>query len=184
MQYLLHTHVAASAMRDVPEELRNVKQKADEKEDQYRKWLNEAILRCGNVHSEAEKVNLYVDGLSPKIDMVVAHHRETVHHCDWTFESLCHFNKYQDDSYCARLPYVTTSVISHQKGRRPTHMGSNRTILRRQGASNLPPTSNVKLMVTGEVVEEEDVLEVEEGAQATMETNSTAEPVQKSDEQH
>lgn len=50
-------------MRDVLEDLRSFKQKAGEKQDQYRKALNEAILRCNNVHSKDEKVKLYAEDL-------------------------------------------------------------------------------------------------------------------------
>lgn len=42
-------------MRDVLEDIRRVKQKADENEEQYRKCFNEAIIRCGNIHSEDER---------------------------------------------------------------------------------------------------------------------------------
>lgn len=72
-------------MWNVLEDLHKVRQKADEKECQYNKRLNEAIFRRGNVHSEDENVTLYVDGLSPKINMVVAHHCETVHRRDLIF---------------------------------------------------------------------------------------------------
>lgn len=60
IQDLLRTYATASAMCEGLEDLRNVKQKPDENEDQYRKRLNEAIFRCGNVHSEDKKITVYV----------------------------------------------------------------------------------------------------------------------------
>lgn len=48
-------------MRKVIEDLRNVNQTAKEKEDQHLKCLNNAISRCGNVHSEEEKIAFYVN---------------------------------------------------------------------------------------------------------------------------
>lgn len=49
-------------MRDVLDDFRNVEQKADKKEDQYRKRLKEDMYRCRNVHSEDQKTTLYVEG--------------------------------------------------------------------------------------------------------------------------
>lgn len=43
-------------MREVLEDLRDVKQMVDEKEYQYRKRLNEAIFKYGNVHLETRKI--------------------------------------------------------------------------------------------------------------------------------
>lgn len=66
-------------MLEALEKLRNVKEKANKDEDQYRKQLNKAMLKCGNVHSKDEKIILYLDGISTTNNMVVAHHRETFH---------------------------------------------------------------------------------------------------------
>lgn len=62
-------------MREVLEDLPNVHQKPHEVEEDYCKCLNEAIFRCANVQSEAEKITLYGDGLSNTIPMVVARYR-------------------------------------------------------------------------------------------------------------
>lgn len=64
-QYLSLIYAARCAMRIVIEDLRNIRRNEDDKEDEYRKRLNEAKLVCGKVHSEEEKITLYVDGLSP-----------------------------------------------------------------------------------------------------------------------
>lgn len=51
IRYLLRAYATASDMREVFKYLVNVKHKVDEKEDAYRKLLDEAIFRCPNVHS-------------------------------------------------------------------------------------------------------------------------------------
>lgn len=94
------------------EGVRNIMIKSDEKEDQYLKRLNEAMLICGKVHSEGDKKTLYVNGLKPTINKVVTQHHESVHHRDFTFESLCHLVKFQDEAYNTRLRHITSNVTT------------------------------------------------------------------------
>lgn len=62
------------------------------KEDEDWTHLNEFIFRWGSIHSNDEKITLYTDGSSPKKNMLVGGHRETIHCHDLNFEvslSLC-----------------------------------------------------------------------------------------------
>lgn len=107
-----------------------------------------------------EMITLYVDGLSTKLNMVVAHHCETVHCRDLTLESLCHFAKSQYKAYRASLLHIKNSFTSHQQGRILTHVGSNWTMSRQPRAANRPRTTNLNLMDTKEGAEEEDFREI------------------------
>lgn len=50
-------------MREFLDDFLNIKQNPDEKEDQYRKRLNEVIFRLDKVHSKDESITLEVHGL-------------------------------------------------------------------------------------------------------------------------
>jgi len=102
IQYLLRTYATPTAMREALEHLRNIRQGEMEAEEEYRKRLNQAIYRCGNVHEEDEKMTYYIDGLSDTIRMVVARYRESIPRRELTFESLCHFARSEDDAHRAR----------------------------------------------------------------------------------
>lgn len=103
IQYPFRMYETASAMREMLEDLCKFKQKADKTEDEYRKRLNGAIVRCGNFHSEDEKIILYLDGLSTTINIKVSHHLENIHLSELTFESFRHLAETQDEAYCTRL---------------------------------------------------------------------------------
>lgn len=70
--------ITVSAIGEVLQDLRNVRQKPEEVEKHYVKHLNESIFQCCNVHSDDEKITLYVDRSSNTIIMVVACYRESV----------------------------------------------------------------------------------------------------------
>lgn len=78
-----------------------------------------------NAHSEEDKLNLYVHGLSSTINMVDAHHREIIHRRGLTFEILCHFCKSKDEEYRARIHHITFNVVNKQRGINltQTHVG-------------------------------------------------------------
>lgn len=46
IQYLLRTNATAFAMSEVLEDVRSVRQKLEEAQEEYLKCMNEAILRC------------------------------------------------------------------------------------------------------------------------------------------
>lgn len=59
-------------MSKVLEDLCNIRQKPSEAVEVYCCLINESLFRCVKLHSEDEKMNLYVDGLLNTIGMVVA----------------------------------------------------------------------------------------------------------------
>lgn len=81
----------ATAIKKVLEDLRNIKQKPEEAQEEY--CRNEAIFRCGNAHSQEEKIALHVDWLSNTNRTVVGRYHERVHRRRLTLDSLCHFVK-------------------------------------------------------------------------------------------
>ena len=103
VQHLLRTYATAATMREALENLRQTQQNPDELEQEYRKRLSNAIFRCGNVHSEDEKMMLYVDGLSDTIRMPVARFRESIPRKELTFEDLCQFANAEDTTNRARM---------------------------------------------------------------------------------
>ena len=111
VQYMLRTYATPTAMREALETLRDVRQENTETEEDYRKRLNVAIHRCGNVHSEDEKMTLYVDGLAPTIRTVVARHRESVNRREMTFEGLAHFARSEDEVVRARAQLSSSTQI-------------------------------------------------------------------------
>ena len=146
VQYLLRTYATAFAMREVLADLRNIKQNANESEESYRKRLNEAIFRCGNVHTEDEKMTLYVDGLSETIRMVVARYRETIHRRDLTFEELCHYAKSEDDAYRARFKHVASILPSGSNRTRTRNAGGQLNLM--QGGADEDPNQGTDVQPT------------------------------------
>ena len=54
-QYLLRTYATTTAIRNATNELRSVRQTADEDELGDRARINHASYRCGSIHEEDEK---------------------------------------------------------------------------------------------------------------------------------
>ena len=79
------------------------RQVVGEDETAYEARTNQATYRCGNVHSEDEKMTFYVDGLMPNIRTIVARFRENEFRHDMTFELLIQFAKDEGDAARARL---------------------------------------------------------------------------------
>lgn len=104
-------------MRKVVENLFNNKHKLNEKEDDYRKHLKEAIFIYGIIHCKEQTISLYLYWLSPNINIVVVHHRDNIHCRDLTFDSLFRFYKSQDEGNSARLNHITSNAVNQQHGR-------------------------------------------------------------------
>lgn len=67
-----------SILREELENLRFSEQLDEELEESYRKRFNQATHHYGNVHEDDEKMTLYIDGLLKTIEVIFAHHRESV----------------------------------------------------------------------------------------------------------
>ena len=104
VQYLLRSYVTSNAIREATLSLRDVRQNSGETEMQYSNRLNKAELHCGNVHSLEEKMTMFVNGLNPAIEPLVARHRES--HPKITYLELVHFARDEGNANYSRHPEV------------------------------------------------------------------------------
>lgn len=54
---------------------------------------------CANVHSDDEKMNLFIEVLLDTTGTVVSRYRESVHRLYLTFKHLTHFAKSEEDTF-------------------------------------------------------------------------------------
>lgn len=121
--------------------------------------------------------------------MVDAHHHESVHRLDFTFEILCQFSKSQDESYYARLRHITTNFTNQQQvmSFTQTHVVSSKNIPPPQHVINLQQPTSVNFLEDKSVLAEEeeysgDVLEIEGRTQQTTEAEYVDESAQQTEE--
>ena len=100
VQYLLISYVTSNAIREATLSLRDMRQNSGETEMQYSNRLNHAELRCGNIHSLEEKMTMFVNGLDPAIEPLVARNRES--HPKITHLELVHFARDEENANRAR----------------------------------------------------------------------------------
>ncbi|CAN8069068.1 unnamed protein product, partial [Agarophyton chilense] len=100
VQYLLRSYATSNAIRQAILDLRDVTLKPEEGEVEYNSRLNKASVRCVNVHSTEDKITLYIDGLDPSINSLVARYREK--HGRVFFLELVQFEKAERDAARAR----------------------------------------------------------------------------------
>ena len=169
IQYLLRTYATAAAMREALESLRNIRQTSTEAEEDYRKRLNDAIFRCGNIHEEDEKMTYYVDGLNNTIRMVVAQYRENVPRRDLTFEGLCHFARSEDDAHRARMEQIVKVMATAPTKSRGLPRPTSTFLIQDKPRTERTPRTNVHPMdmesqqpLATPKVEEDETLDQEE----------------------
>ena len=92
--------MTSNAILEATLSLRDVSLNSGETEIQYSNRLNQAELRCGNVHSREEKMTMFVNGLDPAIEPLVARHRES--HPKITYLELVHFARDEGNANRAR----------------------------------------------------------------------------------
>lgn len=102
VQYFLRTYATPAAIRVAVQEFRGVRQKPDESEMDYAGRVNMAAYRCGNVYAESEKITVFVDGLLPTTQTVVARYRESVSRDELTFDRIANYARDEGDSHRAR----------------------------------------------------------------------------------
>ena len=100
VQYLPRSYVTSNAIREATLSLRDVRQNSRETDMKYSNRLNQAELRCGNVHSLEEKMTMFVNGLDPAIEPLVARHRES--HPKITYLELVYFARDEGNANRAR----------------------------------------------------------------------------------
>ena len=76
VQYLIRSYATSTTSRESIITLRAIRQKQTESEMEYSERLNQAELRCGNVHPIAEKINMFISGLNRAIEPLITHVRE------------------------------------------------------------------------------------------------------------
>lgn len=186
----MRMYATASAISEVLEDFRKVKQKKKEKEENYRKRLNETLLRCGNIHSEDGNITIYIDELSQTINVVVDQHRQSVHRRDLTFERLCHFTKSKDKTNRARPCHINCNINNRQCGRNltQTHVVLSNTIQYPQSIFNLQQPTCENLLEDEPVLEEEeyytrDVSVIEAHEKPTTEAKFVDELIKQTEEQ-
>ena len=74
--YLIRSYATSTAIREAIISLRDIHQKPTESEMEYSARLNQAELRCGNVHPIAEKITMFISGLNPAIETPITRVRE------------------------------------------------------------------------------------------------------------
>jgi hypothetical protein len=140
VQYLLRTYATPAAIRKATKEFNSVTQEWDEDETTYAARVNEAAYRCGNVHTEDEKMTKFVDGLLGCIRFTVARFRENEPRQQMTLDRLVQYARDEGDAFRSRNNAITSRVQARQPSTTPT-----RTLqpALRPTARSPPPTRNV-----------------------------------------
>ena len=112
MQYLLRTYATPAAIRNATNELRSIRQSADEDELAYGSRINHEVYRCGNIYEEYEKRTFFIYGLRPETMTLVARFRENQYRQNLTFQRIIQFGKDEEDSFRAMAPRFGMTRIS------------------------------------------------------------------------
>lgn len=104
VQYVLRTYATPAAIREAVTALRGISQRADENELDFSARLNTAAYRCGNVHTDSDKMTLFVDDLLPETRTIVARFREQQPRYELTYEHLVQYARDEGDACRARNP--------------------------------------------------------------------------------
>ena len=105
VQHLLRTYETPAAIRQATTALKDLVQKTDQSESAFAASLHQACLRCGNIHTEDEKMTFFVDGLSPGIRIAVARFREAEPRHQMTLDRLIQYAQDEGDTSRARADY-------------------------------------------------------------------------------
>ncbi len=102
VHYFLGTYATPLAIRQAVQKVSDLKQGANESELEYSARLCEAIHRCGNVYDEPQKMTLFINGLVPEIQSVVARFREQTPRSHMRYEALVQFARDEGHTYRTR----------------------------------------------------------------------------------
>jgi hypothetical protein len=103
VQWLLRTYANAVAIRKAVQDFNAITQKPGEDEPALGNRVRIAAYRCGNVFTDSELMNVFVDGLHPATRSLVARFRESQGR-SLSFEQLIAFARDEGESYRARAP--------------------------------------------------------------------------------
>ena len=102
IQYLLQTYATPSAIRQAAQRVQDTKQLPQEDETEFSLRLNNSITRCGNVYDETKRMTLFVNGLIPEIQPMVARYRERSSRTSLRYEELVQYARDEGLSFRAR----------------------------------------------------------------------------------
>lgn len=103
VQYLLRTYATDRAIQEAVEALENIRQASNEDENAYASRVGTAAYRCGNVHTESEKITIFVHGLQPATRSIVSRFRRDQPRSMLTFDRVVSFARDEGDAYRARV---------------------------------------------------------------------------------
>ncbi len=102
VQYLLTTYATPTAMREAILKAESLRQQANEDELAFSARLNTAIHRCGNVFSESRKITMFVNGLIPEIQSLVARSAQSQSRQGLRYETVVQNARDEGQAYRAR----------------------------------------------------------------------------------
>ena len=116
VQYFLRTYATAATISSAIRDLRDIRQQSNETELEYAARINDAAYRCGGVHGETEKMDLFVEGLLPSTRTMVSRHRESQPRWSLTYDSLVRFAREEGENHRARTTTARgQKIIIRQK---------------------------------------------------------------------
>ena len=110
VHFLLTSYATPSAMREAVLRVHDTKQKGNEDEQTFNARLCQAIYRCGNVFSEAQKITFFVNGLLPDIRSRVARHRESIPRHAVRYNKIVQYAR--DEGETARAQRVSSRSVT------------------------------------------------------------------------
>ena len=110
VQYLLRTYGTDRCIQEAVEYFEGLRQATNENEDAFAARVSSAAYRCGNVHAENERINVFVNGLHSAIRTIVSRFRRSQPRSSVTFDLIVSFARDEGDAYRDRTPASRVNV--------------------------------------------------------------------------
>lgn len=104
VQKLFRTYFTKYSITETLEDFDGICYNKNENETAYAARLNNAAYRCGNVHDEDKKINLYVRGILPALEIILQRFRNSSPPSELYMERIVQTVQKERDSYSSRLP--------------------------------------------------------------------------------
>lgn len=101
--YLMRTYTTEQAIRKAVEHFENFRQASNEDGHAFASRVSVAAYWCGSVHTEVEKVTIFINGLLPAIRSVVSRFRHEQPRYLLTFDRIVSYARDERESYRARI---------------------------------------------------------------------------------
>lgn len=98
IQYFLRTYTTTTEIWEAVVVLYTTKQKVRETDLAFSTRLNLSSYRCYNVHSDVEKMNIFIDGLHGTTWTIAARQREIQSGNNLTYELLVQFSREESEA--------------------------------------------------------------------------------------